>query len=96
MVECFLSPSYTKFTFDSYPKIKEFYDLCLDTNTIDALGLQPLQKYWNQLVVNSVKDFMVGVGYLHSIQFPAFFSFSVTPDPENPQTLIGTVFIECS
>ena len=81
--QVFLHPS------PHYPKISEFYENCMDTDSIDKQGTTSLLAFWDRIVTTSLEDFMEEVGVLHSYQIPALFSFAVVADAKNPTLNIG-------
>eukprot|EP00005_Dracoamoeba_jomungandri_P004977 CAMPEP_0174257170 /NCGR_PEP_ID=MMETSP0439-20130205/6331_1 /TAXON_ID=0 /ORGANISM="Stereomyxa ramosa, Strain Chinc5" /LENGTH=657 /DNA_ID=CAMNT_0015340135 /DNA_START=66 /DNA_END=2039 /DNA_ORIENTATION=- len=77
---------------NSYPKIGDFYDNCMDLQTIEQLSTGPFMKYYSKLAsVQSVDDVMEAVGYLHSIGSSGLFEFSAVTDPGNPVVVIPEI-----
>lgn len=71
-------------------KIGDFYGSCMDEQTIEKMGLQPLQADLDRIAaVTSKPEMLNALVPLHLEGVNAFFQFSSSPDLKNSMQMIG-------
>ncbi|ETV85511.1 hypothetical protein H257_03233 [Aphanomyces astaci] len=74
----------TKILSDNKPKLGEFYNSCLDTDTLSALGLAPLADSFEAIrSANTTLDLLVVAGELAKNGIPAFVNIKASADDAN-------------
>ncbi len=71
-------------------KIGDFYESCMDEQTIDQQGIQPLQSELDRIAAITAKSAILPeLVRLHLTGVDAFFNFSSSPDMKDSMHMIG-------
>ncbi|RHZ32191.1 hypothetical protein DYB31_013209, partial [Aphanomyces astaci] len=74
----------TRILSDNKPKLGEFYNSCLDTDTLSALGVAPLADSFEAIrSANTTLDLLVVAGELAKNGIPAFVNIKASADDAN-------------
>src|SRR5215471_3025616 len=78
---------------DATRKIGDYYASCMDETTIDAKGVMPLQPELDRISTLANRSGLPSVlAMLHPIGTPAFFFTTSTPDIDNADVELATIF----
>jgi len=66
-----------------------FYRACMDTGTVESLGMEPLQPYLQAIDAIHDHDSLIEViAMLQKINIPVYFDWQVMADPKNPNRYV--------
>lgn len=72
---------------DALKNIQDYYASCMDEDTIEKLGLTPIQPLLDRIdQVSDVASFLAVTGVLQQVNVPVLFGSTVFPDSKDPAT----------